>query len=58
MDPTGGSVPTGPNLTGEMEPGENKHLDRIYEKQICPYCRQEHLSSFKYALKYQDRVSK
>ena len=35
MDPSGGSVLPGPNLTGEMEPGKNTNL--IYEKQICSY---------------------
>ena len=35
MDPSGGSFPTGPNITGGMEPGMNKHLDRIYEYETC-----------------------
>ena len=43
MDPSGGSVPTGPNLTGGMEPRMNKHLDRIYEKQIFSYFQKQYL---------------
>ena len=52
MDPLGGSVPPGQNLTvdGSEWNQEHKHLDRIYEKQICSYVLKEHLilySSFK-----------
>ena len=46
MDISAGSVPAGPNLTGGMEPGMNKHLDQIYEKQICSYFLKKHLSFF------------
>ena len=47
MDISAGSVPPGPNLTGGMEPGpdEHKHLDQIYEKQMCSYSLKEHLIS-------------
>ena len=51
MDPSGGSVSTGPNITGGMEPGMNTniYLDRIqYEKQICSYFPQKHLISFQF----------
>ena len=42
MDISAGSVPHGPNLTGGME---HKHLDQIYEKQMCSYSLKEHLIS-------------
>ena len=52
MDPSGGSVPIGQNLTGRIEPGMNKkNLDRIYEKQICSHFLNNHLISFTVLLK-------
>ena len=41
MDISAGSVPPGPNLTRD----EHKHLDQIYEKQMCSYSLKEHLIS-------------